>query len=203
MFLPKFRKNESRADLFGCHALDIFFALLAVYFIVRGCMRGFVGEMISLAGFVLAFLFAFRYSMPVSALYQRCAGINNCVSQLLAVASIWLLVTLVTALVRALLKRILSAVKLGGLDTLLGVCSGALKFAVTVYGVIILGFLLIPVCSPVWMTDSEVLRYAGRHWPAVRNFIAEHELVAHADMLPRDTLEQTLRPYRTGTKAPR
>ena len=35
---------------FGCW--DIFFIVLAAYFIVRGVFRGFVGEVITLAGFI-------------------------------------------------------------------------------------------------------------------------------------------------------
>lgn len=189
--------------MFGFHPIDIFFALLAVWFVVRGCMRGFAGECISLAGFVLAFFLSFKYSASLASVFSSSAGINGCVAQLLAAVCIWLAVVLLAAVLRRLMKSILSAVKLGFLDTLLGVCSGIFKSVAVLYCFIIAGFLLTPVCSPTWMTNSDLLRYAGRHWSSVRKFIVSNELCAHAEQLPDGTLEQILRPYRTGGKGPR
>ena len=46
--------------LFGLGFLDIFFIVLALYFIVRGMFRGFLGELITLAGFAASFYLSFH-----------------------------------------------------------------------------------------------------------------------------------------------
>jgi len=189
--------------LFGFNTLDIFFAIVALWFVIRGCRRGFVGEIISLAGFVCAFFVSLKFSSEIGKILQISWNVNKYFSQVCAIIIIWIVIMLVTAILRFILKSALSAVHLGSLDTILGVFSGFIKFTLVVYCFLIAGLILTPVFNPTWMTNSDVMRYAGRHWPVVRQFIVEKKLLANAEKLPNGTLEQILRPYRTGSKGPR
>ena len=189
--------------MLGFSLFDIFLTLLAAYFLIRGCMRGFVGEIVSLLGFLCSFFFSFKYSSTVGKILEANTALNRYVAQILAVLVIWLCISLLSMLVRAMLKKALSAMNLGGLNTLLGALSGVFKFTIVVYSLIIAGLLLAPVVNPTWLTQSNIIRYAGRHWQPIRGFIVQHKLLANAGQLPNGTLEQALRPYRTGTKAPR
>lgn len=189
--------------MFGFNGTDVFLALLAVYLIVRGCMRGITGEVVSLIGFILACFSAFKYSGVLSLILQERTEMNGCFAQISAMVIIWLSVTLTAVVLRRMLRKTIAVTNLRGLDTILGVLSGVLKFAVLVYCIIIAGFMITPVCNPCWMTDSDILRYAGREWPLVKKTLVKHNLLLHADLLPDGTLEQALRPYRTGQKSPR
>jgi len=189
--------------LFGFHPLDIFFAVIALYFIIRGCRRGFAGEIISLAAFVCAFVFSLKWSSEIGGIVEFSWGINKYFSQVLAIILIWFVIMLIAMLLRLILKQAISAIHLGSLDTLLGIFSGFLKFSLVVYCFLIAGLILTPVFNPTWMTNSDVIRYAGRHWPVVRKVIVDRQLMSNAEKLPDGTLEQILRPYRTGNKGPR
>ncbi|MDD4160770.1 MAG: CvpA family protein, partial [Synergistaceae bacterium] len=97
---------------------------------------------------------------------------------------------------------ILSAISLSGIDRLLGIFSGLLKSFIAVYVVLIGGLLLAPVLEPTWMTESDIIRYAGRQWPEVKQILVDFKVLPNAEDLPEGTLEQILRPYRKGESGP-
>ena len=190
-------------NLAGWHLLDIFFILLGCYFIIRGCFRGFIGEILTLVGFLCSVYVSFKFSGKFGSLIFSSTGFNPSVSQLIAIVLVWFVIYLIVAVIRKLAKGFLSAISLSGFDRLLGIFSGLLKIFVAVYVVLIGGLLLAPVANPTWMTNSDIIRYAGRQWPQVRQILIDFKLLPNAETLPQGTLEQILRPYRTGESAPK
>ena len=77
-----------------------------------------------------------------------------------------------------------------------------IKSVIVVYVVITGGLLLAPVVTPTWMSQSDILRYAGRSWPQFRAMFIDLNLLPEGTTLPDGTLEQILRPYRTGGGGP-
>jgi len=183
-------------------ALDIFFIVLGCYFVIRGCMRGFVGEILTFAGFILGGYLSFRLSGPLGNTLAHSINTNKYAAQLLAIVIVWLGFSLLVAVLRRAMRGILRAVHLGGVDRVLGIFTGLLKTAIVIYVFLIGGLLLAPVKNPSWMTSSDTLRFAGRQWPAVRQVLVDFKLLSNASELPDGTLEQILRPYRTGDKGP-
>ena len=190
-------------DFAGWHVLDIFFVILGCYFVVRGCFRGFVGEVLTLCGFFCSFYVSFKFSGRIAETIASSAGLNRSVAQILAIISVWLVMSIVVAVLRQMTKGLLSAVSLGGVDKLLGLLSGLLKTTVIIYVFLVAGLLLAPVVNPTWMTNSDLLRYAGRQRPDVRKMLISYEILPEVSGLPSGTLEQILRPYRTGSESPR
>ena len=189
-------------SLSGWNEWDIFFIILGCYFIIRGSFRGFVGEIITLAGFLASFYLSFHYSGGIGRLIAAATGLNEYIAQVLAAVLIWLSVTLAAATLRIITKSLIGAARLGGVDKLLGLVSGVIKSVIVVYVVITGGRLLAPVVSPTWMSQSDILRYAGRSWPKFRAMFIDLSLLPEGTTLPDGTLEQILRPYRTGGGAP-
>ncbi len=189
-------------SIVGFNCWDIFFAILALYFVVRGIFRGFVGEVVALAGFIAAFYFSFHYSKAFGAFIESAAGINPYAAQAVAGVVIWLSISMLAAVVRMILKSVIGAASLGGVDKLLGLFSGALKTFVAVFTIMTAGILLAPVADPTWMSDSDVLRYAGRMWPQFRSMLIGFGLVPEDTALPDGTLEEILRPYRNDRGRP-
>ena len=186
----------------GFSLWDIFFFIVALYFVVRGLFRGFVGEVIALVGFLASFYFSFHYSGAFGRFIESAAGINGYAAQAVAGVVIWLSISLLAAVIRMIVKSIIRAISLGGIDKLLGLFSGVLKTVIVVYAIMTAGILLAPVANPTWMSDSDVLRCAGRGWPQFRSMIVGLGLVADGSTLPDGTLEQILRPYREGGEWP-
>lgn len=189
-------------SLAGFSLWDIFFFILALYFVTRGLFRGFVGEVIALVGFFASFYFSFNYSGAFGRVIERLSGVNGYVAQAVAGVVIWLAIAMLASVVRMIAKSILRAVSLGGIDKLLGLFSGVLKTVVAIYAIMTVGILLAPVANPTWMSDSDVLRYAGRGWPQFRSVLVGLGLVDDESALPDGTLEQILRPYREGGEWP-
>ncbi len=189
-------------SLAGWYFLDFFFILLGCYFVIRGCFRGFVGEVLTLAGFFLSLYVSFKFSGIFGGFMRAFLGLNESVSQLIAIILVWLTIAVIVALIRKLMKGIISAVNLNGFDRLLGIFSGVLKTIIAVYVFLVAGLLLAPVVEPTWMTKSDIMRYAGRQWPEVRNILLDFDILPNADTLPEGTLEEILRPYRTGGSGP-
>lgn len=189
-------------NLVGWHLIDIFFILLGCYFVIRGCFRGFVGEVLTLVGFLCSFYVSFKFSGKFGDLISGFTGINESVSQLVAIILVWLVISIIVAAIRKMMKSLLSAISLSGIDRLLGIFSGLLKTVIAVYVVLIGGLLLAPVVEPTWMTESDMIRYAGRQWPEVKQILIDFNILPNAETLPEGTLEQILRPYRTGESGP-
>ena len=189
-------------NLVGWHLIDIFFILLGCYFVIRGCFRGFVGEVLTLVGFFLSIYVSFKFSGKFGYFISAFTGINESVSQLAAIILVWVFISIIVAVIRTMVKSLLSAISLSGIDRLLGIFSGLLKTFVAVYVVLIGGLLLAPVVEPTWMTESDVIRYAGRQWPEVKQILVDFNLLPNAESLPDGTLEQILRPYRNGESGP-
>ncbi len=185
------------------HMLDIFFLILACYFVIKGCFRGFVGEILTLVGFLVSIYVSFKFSGTIGNMLERSTGINIYLAQFVSILLVWFVITLLAALLRKTLKSVISVVNMGGMDKLLGVFSGLLKSVIVVYIVLIFGFLLSPITKPTWMTSSDVLRYSGRHWPSVRQILIDYNFFPQASNLPDGTLEQIVRPYRTGVGSPK
>ena len=100
-------------NLSGWHALDLFFLILGCYFVIRGCFRGFVAEILALAGFICSMYFSFKFSSAVGAVLVSFLGVSPYASKVLAVIVVWLAITLLTAMIRCALKGVISAVHLG------------------------------------------------------------------------------------------
>ena len=189
-------------NLVGWHMIDFIFIILGCYFVIRGCFRGFVGEILTLAGFFCSLYVSFKFSGKFGGFINAFLGINESVSQLKAIILVWLIIALVVAFIRKVMKGLLSAISLSGFDRVLGIFSGLLKTFIAVYVVLIGGLLLAPVVEPTWMTQSDIIRYAGRQWPEVKQILLDFDILPNAGSLPEGTLEQILRPYRTGESGP-
>lgn len=186
----------------GFSCWDIFFVVLGAYFILRGLCRGFVGEVIALVGFLASFYCAFQFSGAFGRFIAGTMGINPYAAQAIAGVVIWLTIAMAASVVRMVLRGIIRAISLGGIDKLLGLFSGVVKTFIAIYAIMTAGILLAPVANPTWMSDSDVLRYAGRSWPQFRSALIGLGLVPQDTSLPDGTLEEILRPYRDGGEWP-
>lgn len=184
--------------LLGWHMLDIFFLLIGCYFVIKGAFRGFVGEVLSFGGLILSAYVGFRHSEALGSLLGSAAGFSKEVAQVLAVVLVWIALSIFFGLLRRILKKVIDFASLGGINRVLGIIIGLLKTVIVIYMVLIGGLLLAPVVEPTWMARSDVLIYAGRGWPEVRQILTDIGALPKKTELPNGTLEQILRPYRKG-----
>jgi membrane protein required for colicin V production len=117
--------------------------------IVWGIWRGLVREVISLAGWVIAFLAANLFAGPLAETLP--ASISRPELRLaLAFVGVFLLTLTVTTLAGLLFSRLVKAVGLGGLDRTLGGLFGVARGALIVLAFTVLAGLTSIPFSPTW-----------------------------------------------------
>ena len=119
--------------------LSVFFSL----------MRGMVREVLSLAGWVLAFYVAKTYTLELSPLLPRAIPTET-LQYLAAFVILFLATLLITALLSIALSEIFKTVGLGWLDTVLGGLLGTLRGILIVGVLVFVGGLTDLPKSPAW-----------------------------------------------------
>jgi membrane protein required for colicin V production len=117
--------------------------------VVWGAWRGFVREVISLAGWVIAFLVANLFSEPLAKMLPDSMPRPEW-HQLIAFVVIFLLALTVTTLAGVLLSKFVQKVGLGGLDrTLGGVFGLARGWLIALAFALLAGLTSLPL-HPIW-----------------------------------------------------
>lgn len=117
-----------------------------------GVWRGLVREVVSLAGWVIAFLAANLLAGPVGERLPESIARAE-LRVLLAYVGIFIVSLVVTALVGLVLSKILKAVGLGGLDRTLGAIFGLLRGALIIVAAALLAGLTSLPRDPIWTTS--------------------------------------------------
>lgn len=123
------------------------FMILGLSMLV-GVLRGLVRELISILGWIAAFLLATFYSKPVSGLFAERLG--EVAATMAAFIGILLLVWILAGVVGFLFSKLVRAAGLAWPDRLLGAFFGLARGAIVVImGTIIAGLTPLPR-SPAW-----------------------------------------------------
>jgi membrane protein required for colicin V production len=117
--------------------IDAVFLLLAIILIIRAALHGFVDELMGIAWLVFGLLFAVSYFKRGAALIrERYLSDVQILPEVLAFIALFLIVFVIVKIVSAILKDIVSRIKLGGLDHFFGAIFGVFE-SVVIIGVII------------------------------------------------------------------
>jgi membrane protein required for colicin V production len=130
------------------------YAVLAVLIVslVWSALRGVVREIISLGGWIIAFLAASLFAGPMAVhLPQGIPG--DALRTLAAFIAIFVVVLILSALVGALMSRLVKAVGLGPLDRMLGALFGIARGAILVLAAALAAGLTSAPTQP-WWKDS-------------------------------------------------
>ncbi len=106
--------------------LDIIFALILLIAMIRGALRGFVTELLSMSAVILGILAAVFFSAPLSIYVSMLLG-QSMWSQIIAFLVLFIVVYLLVKLIEGLLHRGIEALSLKKLDSVLGFLLGAFE----------------------------------------------------------------------------
>jgi membrane protein required for colicin V production len=122
--------------------------------VLMGLMRGFIGEVLALAGWVLAFWFAWQFGDSVAAHLTMVD--QPSIRMLLGYGLCFLLVLLVCGIVSFLMRKLVAGSGLSGSDRLLGMVFGLVRgLALVTITVLLLGFTPLP--RDPWWHQSQLL----------------------------------------------
>lgn len=132
------------------------YAVLGVTFVsvAWGIWRGLVREVVSLAGWIIAFLAANLLAGPLGERLPADLVSRPELRVLIAFAAIFILSLVVTSLAGLVLSKILKAIGLGGLDRTLGGMFGALRAGVVIVALGLLAGLTSIPQSAQWKASA-------------------------------------------------
>jgi membrane protein required for colicin V production len=139
--------------------------------ILVGLWRGFIGEVLALACWVLAFWVAWMFGPSLADRFSASISVPS-VRYLLAYALCFVAVLIAGAIVSYLMRKLVSGSGLSGTDRLLGMVFGLLRGAALVVLVVLL-MKFTPVVHDDWWNSSRMLPTfeRGAHW--VTTFLPE------------------------------
>jgi membrane protein required for colicin V production len=116
---------------------DLLFSALVLVLVVRGAIRGFVAEALSMAAILAAVASALLFMNPVASMIEARFG-PSIWSRVGAALALFVLTYLLVKVVEGLLHRLLESLRLDRLDRALGVILGGLEGLLVVSALIVI-----------------------------------------------------------------
>ena len=162
--------------------------VVLIFFLYRGLVKGFSGEVIGLVGFFVGTYCAWKFTEPAVQLVYQYLGENTLDQSVVAImcgVGIFFIVEIIFAIVGVILSYLVKVTKLSLTDHIVGMLIGLLKtcfIILIVYAVLISFSGLVPA---EWMKDSYTMKGASYVWPYVRNFLESHGLLDFTELTGR------------------
>jgi len=147
------------------NALDIAIIIFILIFVIRGLTKGFVKEVASLGGFVLAILVGLRFYTPAASLLQEAFGPSRFMSAIGFGILFFATLFIISWIGSLLSKAVSSSGSLSGINRLLGLLFGAVKGGLLVVVCVFLLVHLLGTSHPL-VTNSQLapLALKGAEW---------------------------------------
>ena len=142
---------------------DLLFFLIALFFVIKGFIRGFISEFMSMAALILGLVAALMFQNQVAALLKDMVK-SDTFRPLVAFFILFIGTYVVVKLVEMLLHNAIEAIKMNSLDRLLGVVWGLLETSVIVLIIVFLIYRFKFKAGMSFLDESVVAKYA-------RNFL--------------------------------
>jgi membrane protein required for colicin V production len=143
----------------GIAVIDIIFAALIIIFAVRCALRGFIGEIMSMASVVLGLLTAFFfYKNGGLFIREKFMPGMKVIPDILAFIALFLIVFILIRILELMLKEIIEGIKLGGADRFLGILFG-LAEGIVVVCLIIFVLTIQPLFDPAPLLNKSIFTH--------------------------------------------
>lgn len=159
-------------------SIDLLFLFVATVFAVKGLIKGFMGEIISLAATVVGVVLALRFAPDGSAMVEEIFdGITPVAAQAISMIVVFVVVVLVGALLNRIVRAFLSVTSLTFLDRLLGVVAGIVKsIAILMVAFVLLNLAGNMVPRDVW-SKSKSMELASSVWPRISPYVMKNDFL--------------------------
>ena len=142
---------------------DLLFLLVALFFVIKGFIRGFISEFMSMAALILGLVAALMFQGQVAALLKDMVK-SDTFRPLIAFFILFIGTYIVVKLLEMMLHNAIEAIKMNSLDRLLGILWGLLETSVIVLTVVFLIYTFKFKAGMSFLDESVVAKYA-------RNFL--------------------------------
>ncbi len=156
------------------YIFDIVMALVLAFFLYRGFMNGFSGEIIGLVGLVVSSFCAWKFLDPAVELFFRYfehSNLDRTIVSFICAVVIFFVIEIIFAIIGMILSYLVRVTNLSVMDHFCGMLIGAVKTCFVIlfiYGVLI---TFSPVIPTDWMKESYTMQGASHAWPHVRDLL--------------------------------
>lgn len=153
--------------------VDLIALIIVLFFIYRGLVRGFSGEIIGLVGLAVSIFCAWRFLDPAVEIAYRYlpANMDRSVISLVCAVAIFFVVEIIFAIVGWILSFLVKVTQLSLTDHFFGMLIGIIKalfIIIFAYGIII---TFSPIIPTDWMKESYTMKAASYVWPYIRDVL--------------------------------
>ena len=160
--------------------VDGVLGIILIFFLYRGLVNGFSGEVIGLVGFFVSTFCAWKFSDPaveIALRYIDDPAFDRNILSLACSLAIFFIVQIIFAVIGFILSWMVKVTQLSLTDHICGMLVGFFKAAfitVIVYALLSSFPKLIPT---EWMSESWFMQGASYIWPPLRDILQEHGIV--------------------------
>jgi len=159
---------------------DLIMIVVLVFFIWRGFLRGFSGEIISFVGLFVAVFCAWHFLDQAVELFRKflpSVTLDDTVVSIICGVVIFFAVEIIFALISGIISYLVKVAELTVMDHVLGVVIGILKtfcIIVFVYAIVASFPGLVPEDT---LEKSYCMKAASFVWPPIRDFLVETGII--------------------------
>ena len=160
--------------------VDAVLGIVLIFFLYRGLVNGFSGEVIGLVGFFVSTFCAWKFCDPaveIALRYINDPAFDRTILSLVCSLGIFFTVQIIFAVIGFILSYVVKVTQLSLTDHFFGMIVGFLKVAfitLIVYALLSSFPKLIPT---EWMSKSWFMKAASYVWPPIRDILQEHGVI--------------------------
>ena len=160
--------------------VDAVLGIILIFFLYRGLVNGFSGEVIGLVGFFVSTFCAWKFCDPAVELatrYINDPAFDRNILSLVCSLAIFFIVQIIFAVISFILSWVVKVTQLSMTDHIFGMVVGFLKAAfitLIVYALLSSFPKMIPTD---WMSESWFMKGASYVWPPLRDLLQEHGII--------------------------
>ena len=154
--------------------------VVLLFFLYRGCVRGFSGEIIGLVGLFVSTFCAWNFIDPAVDLVFRYMGhssLDRNVVSLICAVVIFFVVEIIFAIIGWILTYLVKVTKLSLMDHFFGMLIGLLKTMFIVLFIYAIVATFSKVLPSDWTESSYAMKGASYVWPPIRDLLQSHGII--------------------------
>lgn len=160
--------------------VDAVLGIILIFFLYRGLVNGFSGEVIGLVGFFVSTFCAWKFNEPAMEIAMRYINepaFDRNILSLACALIIFFTVQIIFAVIGFILSWMVKVTQLSLTDHIFGMLVGFLKvcfITIIVYALLSSFPKMIPT---EWMAKSWFMKGASYVWPYLRDILQEHGII--------------------------
>ena len=159
--------------------VDAVIGIVFIFFLWRGLVKGFSGEIIGLVGLFAGVFCAWNFLDPAVELAFRyiSESVDRTAVALVCAVTIFFTVEIIFAIIGWILSMLVQVTQLSVTDHFFGMLIGFMKTCFVILFIYAIAETFSPVLPSDWMKESYTMKAASHVWPFVRDFLQSHNIL--------------------------